>query len=172
MLLSCASAPSTALSKKREITVPELEGKVIISAIQYAGESVYLSKTKYISVKDDNKKRIAILSIQIRNTKKNKVYELAPIVLLDENKKIFPDAVKYFNGNSDSGFASDIGIESRKNDSILDSLPMKAKCGGKYTVNLIYAIDVDRDITRAGIYGQVIEFNTKKVRLDVIGRFH
>ena len=168
-LLGCASVTSSAtLSKTREIIVPELDGKVLVSAIQYAGKNVVLTQSHSISVKDDTK-RIAILSIQIQNTIKNKAYELVPIVLLDGDKKIIPDAVKYFSGNS--VIASDWGVESRE-VFFKNSLKMKGGRGGKYTVNLIYAIDVDKEITKAEIYGQVIEFDTEKVKLDVIDKFN
>jgi ABC-type uncharacterized transport system substrate-binding protein len=72
VLLGCvtALAPSTALSKTREIIVPELDGKVLISGIQYAGNSVELSDTKNISVKNKDEKRIAVFSIQLQNAKK------------------------------------------------------------------------------------------------------
>jgi hypothetical protein len=168
-LLSCTSVtPSATLSKTREILVPELDGKVLVSAIQYAGKNVLLTQSHSISVKDDTK-RIAILSIQIQNTKKNKAYELVPIVLLDDDKKIFPDAVKYFSGNS--AIASDWGVESRE-VFFRNSLKMKGSRGGKYTVNLIYAINVDKEITKAEIYGQIIEFDTEKIKLDVIDKFN
>jgi hypothetical protein len=168
-LLGCASkSPSTTLSKTREITVPELDGKVLVSAIQYAGKTVFLSSRDSISIKDDTK-RIAIFSIQIQNAKKNKSYELAPIVLLDGDKKIFPDAVKYFRGNS--GFILlDWDIKSR--EVFFHSLKMKGSRGGKYTVDLLYAIDIDKEITKAEIYGQLIEFDTEKVKLNVIDKFN
>jgi hypothetical protein len=152
-LLSCVSAPSAILSKTREIIVPELGGEVLISAIQYAGKSLALTQGHSISIKDDTK-RIAIFSIQIQNTIKNKTYRLTPIVLLDGDKRIFPEAVKYFSG--DTVFGSDWGVESR----YMSSLTMKGSRGGKYTVALLYAIDDDKEITKAEIYGQVIEFYT------------
>jgi hypothetical protein len=165
IFLSCASSPAI-LSKTREIFVSELDGAVLISAIQDAGKSTALTGTQHIRVTDD-KKRLAILSIQIQSTIKEKVYELSPIVLLDGDIKILPDAVKYFSGNSALGV--NWGINSR--NIITNTLTMSGK-GGKYTANLIYVVDVDSEITRAEIFGQVIEFDPEQVKLDVLDKFH
>ena len=165
-LLGCVSAPSTSLSKTREITVPELDGTVYISAIQYAGKAVGLSRTEYVSVRDDTK-MIVILAIQIRNTVRKKEYDLSPIVLLDGDTRIEAETVKYFSGNS--VFAADWGVRSK---SLFGPLTMSGKRGGPYTVNLIYPVDSDATITKAEVFGQVVEFDADLVSLDVIDRFN
>jgi hypothetical protein len=81
VLSGCASVPSTTLSKTRVLTIPELDGTVYVSAIQYGDKVVYLSQKDYVRVTNDTK-RIAILSIQIQNTIAKKEYDLSPIVLL------------------------------------------------------------------------------------------
>ncbi|MCL2800344.1 MAG: hypothetical protein FWD28_01115 [Treponema sp.] len=165
LFLSCASTAAV-LSKTREIFVPELDGPVYVSAIQYAGKSMKLSQSHYINVRDESK-RLAILSIQVQNMVRGKVYNFAPIVLLDGDIKITPDALKYFKGNSAFGF--DWGIESRN---FLNNTLTMSGSGGKYTVNLIYAVGDDSSITRADIFGQIVEFDPELVKLNVIDTFH
>jgi hypothetical protein len=166
VLLGCASVPSTALSKTRELTIPELDGTVYISGIQYGDNIVSLTSTTYVSVANDSK-RIAILSIQIKNTIAKKEYNLSPIVLLDGDTRIEADGLKYFSGNS--VLAADWGVKER---SFLNPLTIKGKRRGPYTVNLIYVIDVDKTITQAELFGQIVEFNSDLVALDVIDKFH
>jgi hypothetical protein len=166
VLMGCVSGPSAALSKTRELTVPELGGKVCISAIKYEGKTVFLNRTQYVQV-TNNAKRIAILSIQMQNPTPKKEYNLSPIVLLDGDKRIEPDAVKYFIGNF--AFLTLVGVKSK---TFLAPMTIKINWKGPYTINLIYAIDVDKTITRAELFGQVVEFNTDMVYLNVINRFN
>jgi hypothetical protein len=163
VILSCVSIPpSAALSMTREILVPELDGVVYISAISHLGKSVSLTRDNNIKVRDDTK-RIAILSFQIQNVKRKKVYQFSPIFLLDGDVRILPDAVKYFRGNSVIGVDWGVGTRNILNN----SLTMSRKRNGKYTVNLIYVIDENKIITRAEFFGQIIEFNPELVNLSV-----
>jgi hypothetical protein len=166
VLAGCASAPSATLSKTRELTIPELDGKVYISAIQYGGKSVNLTQTQYVYIRGDEK-RVAILSIQIQNVIRKKEYDLSPIVLLDGDTRIEPEGIKYFRGNSALGM--DWGVKVK---SPLSPLTMKVKGRGPYTVNLIYAVDVGKTITQADLFGQVVEFDSDMVSLNVIDRFN
>jgi hypothetical protein len=49
---------------------------------------------------------------------------------------------------------------------------MSGRQGGPYTVNLIYVVDVDKTITQAELFGQVVEFDSDLVSLNVIDRFN
>jgi hypothetical protein len=173
VILGCASAPpSTSLSKTRELTIPELDGKVYISGIQYAGRSIKLSQSEYVYVKGAGK-RIAILSIQIQNTIRKKEYNLSHIVLLDGDTRIEPEGIRYFSGNSAVGaewFGVDLGVSLKS--PLGYPLTMKGKRRGPYTVNLIYAVDIDKTISQADLFGQVIEFNSDMVSWNVIDRFN
>jgi hypothetical protein len=166
VLAGCASAPSATLSKTRELTVPELDGKVYISAIQYEGRSVNLTQTQSVYVMGAGK-RIAILSIQIQNPIRKKEYDLSHIVLLDGDTRIEPNGIKYFKGNF--AFGADWGASVK---SFLNPVTMKVKGRGPYTVNLLYAVDVGKTITQADLFGQVVEFNSDMVSLNVIDRFN
>jgi hypothetical protein len=166
ILSGCASVPSATLSKTRELTVPELDGTVYVSAIQYGDKVVHLTQRDYVRVTSDAK-RIAILSIQIQNTIAKKEYDLSPIVLLDGDTRIEAEGVKYFSGNS--VFAADWGVRSR---SLLTPVTMSGRRGGPYTVNLIYVVDIDKTIIQAELFGQVVEFDSDLVSLNVIDRFN
>jgi len=166
LLFGCAST-STILSKTREINVPELDGKIYISAIQYAGKSVQLTQNKFVKVNEDTK-RLAILSFQIQNVKRKKIYDFSSIVLLDDDTRISPDAIKYFRGNTSIGMDWGVGTKSL----FSNSLTMVRNRKGKYTVNLIYAVDTDKLINKADFFGQIIEFEKETVRMNVIDKFH
>jgi len=162
----CESLSPAVLSITREIFVPELDGAVYISAIQDAGKSVQLTQSQHVTVYDDTKK-IAVLSIQVQNMTSRKAYDFSPVVLLDNDLRILPDHIKYFQGDSAFGFSG--GVESRN---ILNNKLTMSGNGGKYTINLIYAVKNESNITRAEVYGQIIEFNSDQVLLNVIDKFN
>ena len=173
MVIGCAtkpSIPSATLSKTRSIQVPELDGEVSISAIKYFDDRITLivtaAQTHYVRTHDPNKK-LVVLSTQIKDAKSNKEYNLNSIVLLDEEKQILPDALQYFRGNTVTGITWGV-VERNSRQGLL----FNVKRDGTYTINLIYAVDKDSIITKANIFGHIVEFETDMVDLDVINRFN
>ena len=154
LFFGCGTIPS-ALSKTRELSVNELDGVVLVSAIQERGSRVQVSRDYYATVINPETKFV-ILAVQLQNVVANKEYDLANIVLLDGEKRILPGMIKYFSGNTAFGVGTNWGIPEL---TLFGTLPFKVRRGGRYTVNLLYVVDKDSVITRANIFGTVVEFD-------------
>ena len=166
ILLGCVSNPS-ALSKTREISVNELDGVVLVSAIQERGNRVQVTRDYYVTTTNPGTKFV-ILAVQLQNVVANKEYDLANIVLLDGENRILPGMIKYFSGNS--VFGTNWGMPSL---TLFGNLPFQVRSGGRYTVNLFYVVDEDSVITRANIFGTIVEFDLNNTAsYNMMDRFH
>ncbi|MEJ2663162.1 MAG: hypothetical protein P8107_03825 [Spirochaetia bacterium] len=109
----------------------------------------------------DSSKKIAILSIQPQNLKKDTVYNFYNIVLFNGEKKYFPVIVRYFHGNSVIGF--DWGY----NRAVQGDLKLKFGNNGPYTIILAYLYDEGDTFDKCAFFDKyTVDFDTNLIKQD------
>ncbi|MGI5173054.1 hypothetical protein H0R92_05550 [Treponema sp. OMZ 840] len=151
ILQGCASIP-TALPKERSVEVPELDGMVKISDIQYERAVFVLSQDQYYTLRGSDKKFV-IFFMQPQKIKASKTYDFYNITLENDTTTVHPIIFKYVKAGT--LMTLDLGHVVE----VANTLPHQFSSSVPYTVVLGFPAVPGERFTRINFYGKIVEID-------------